>query len=239
MKRSERFLYAALLLIGVAALVVFVKTSLDKFDPPGFYALLTFLGTILLVYVTARYVFVFEKDATTRQSVQEEWEARRFYAGRVFAVADGFVDLFFAAKRELEVLIGEWKALEERRQQRKASAVGSLGGMATAFPETPQAIDAEINSRIEVALVRYNERAKDYNWRAQALLEQATTLITPEQWRDAHQIFLRLSADFRGLGEAVNVLEAYSDAHESFSGLVASVRANADSKLRVRQMVRN
>ena len=49
-RRVENILYVALLLIGTAALVVFASSAVSHFDLSGFYALLTFLGTILLVY---------------------------------------------------------------------------------------------------------------------------------------------------------------------------------------------
>jgi hypothetical protein len=63
--------------------------------------------TTIYVVATWRYVRLFEKETKTRQIVQEEWEMRRFYASRLFAAADGFIDVFFASKRELEVFIGQ------------------------------------------------------------------------------------------------------------------------------------
>ena len=137
------------------------------------------------------------------------------------------------------MLVEEWKILEGRRHQRKAAAVASVTGVPAASGANIQAIDLDIDNRVEVTLARYNERAKDYHWRAQALLQQAQTLLTPVQLAEAQQIFVRLSGNFKGLNGAVEVLSAYSEVHESLSGLVSAIQVTADSKLRIRQNPRN
>ena len=224
----NRWFYGALVLLFILAVGYWRHLGYDR---NGFYPMLNLLASILLVYVTARYMFAYERDATTRQRVQEEWEARRFYASRIFAIADGCVDLFFAAKHELEVFIGEWEGPERARLQQQAG-VSPFGA---GYAEALAMVNAQIDTRYEMMRIRYSERAKDYNWRTQALLHQATELLSVDQVRQAMELFQQLSTDFRTHDEAKAVLAKYTELHDQFSGLVAAVHDAADAKLRVRQ----
>ena len=84
--------------------------------------------TTIYVVATWRYVRLFEKETKTRQIVQEEWEMRRFYASRLFAAADGFIDVIFASKRELEVFIGQASGVDQLLNQLQRAAIASASG---------------------------------------------------------------------------------------------------------------
>src|SRR5262249_43323471 len=153
--------------------------------------------TTAYVLTTKRYVDVFEQDTKTRQATQEEWEMRRFYANRLLAMADGFVELFFASKRELEMFVRQWEAIGQSLTELHRAAIASATGSGT----VPVAAEARADSAWEGALVRYNEQAKNYRWRAQVLIHQAKSLLPHEQYEEITSIFLKLSRDFNTIDD--------------------------------------
>jgi len=181
--------------------------------------------TTIYVVATWRYVRLFEKETKTRQIVQEEWEMRRFYASRLFAAADGFIDVFFASKRELEVFIGQASGVDQLLNQLQRAAIASASGSGIIAP----AVQDRAANLWDAAYVRYNERAKDHNWRAQALIHQITPFLSQEQNMELMHIFQVLARDFNNLEEARAIAKDYERLLPDVSNLVGAIRSLAVS----------
>jgi len=95
----------------------------------------------------------------------------------MFAIGDGFIDLFFASKRELEVFLDQGEGVEQGLNEVQRAAIANAQGMGVGPPDAV----ARANALWEGAYVRYNERAKDYRWRAQALLHQLRPFLPEHQ----------------------------------------------------------
>jgi hypothetical protein len=231
--KPHRLFHGLLIVSGATAVGVFGFAWWRKgFDAPGFYVLLTFLGTLLLVYTTARYMFVFEEDAVSRQRVLERWEVRRFYAGRMFAIADGFMNLYFANKRELRQLIFEWEhALLDRKAM--VESFNFAGESRDPSPDELAQLDGWTNNRVQASLQRFNERAKEISWQAEALLHQARMLLEPSQLDEARKMLAELSEEFSGLEAAKARYKRTEELVPTFLGLVDAIHTSADRKLRL------
>jgi len=234
----KRFLIVICLLsffvFVVPAVYVFWRYSWIPFDPPAFYSLLNFGAAFVLVCVTAAYVVttkhyvdLFEHDVKTRQITQEEWEMRRFLANRLFAIGDRFVDLFFASKRELELWILQNEALQQSLNELQRSALSDARGTGV----VPSAEQSRATSLGDAIFIRYNEKAKDYNWQAQVLIQQAKPLVPKRHCEEMEIIFHTLSRSFYSTTDARALIKDYENHLPDVTRIVGEIHALATSKV--------
>ncbi len=234
----KRFLLVTCLLLFLLAFLipafyVFWHFSWVPFNVSAFYSLLNFVAALILVFVTAAYVAttkhyvdLFEQDMKTRQATQEEWEMRRFLANRLFIIGDGFVEVFFASKRELEVFLLQVDGVVQSLSAMHRTAIASVTGTGT----VPTTAESRANSLSAAAYVRYNERAAEYNWRAQVLLQQAKSLLPKELCQDIEIIFHILSRNFDTVEEGRALIKDYEKNFQSVCRIVSEIHTLGASK---------
>jgi hypothetical protein len=234
MKNWVRLLLLVLPAFAVFAGYIFWLHSRSPFDMSAFTSLLNFYASLVIAAVTAlyviytkRYVEAFERETKTRQATLEEWEMRRFYGSRMFAIGDGLAELFFASKRELEVFLVQIEALSESVGEISRGAIASVSGPGTISP----AVESRVNNLWDTAYVRYNERAKDHNWRAQVLIHQAQTLLPPDLCAELGVIFKRLSRAFYDGPDGLKLLSDFEAVAPDVTRIVQEIHTLAANRV--------
>ena len=233
----KRFIATTVLLFLVflsPAVYVLLRFSWNPFDAAAFYSFLNLTAALILVFVTGayvittkRYVDVFVQDVKTRQTTQEEWEMRRFIANRLFSMGDGFIEIFFASKRELETWVFQNEAVIQSVSDLQRSALTNTRGTGV----VPPAAESRATSLGDTIYIRYNERAKDYNWRAQVLLQQAKSLLPKEHCEEMGIIFQTLSRNFYSVEEGRAIIKDYEKYLPDVTRIVSDIHALAASKV--------
>jgi hypothetical protein len=226
----KRLLSASLVIIlvfGLAAFATYGFFFRTRFDEPSLFSLLNLYASLILVLVTGayvistkRYVDLFQLDTETRQAAQEEWELRRFYASRIFSIADGIAELFYASKRELEMYLEQAEFLEGGVSEIHRAAIANTRGMGTITP----AVAGRVDSLWDVNNLKYNDRAKDYNWRAQVLIHQARPLVDEALCDRMVAVFQLLSRNFQSSQEGREVLRLYEQSFPEITQIIRELQ---------------
>ena len=167
---------------------------------------------------------------TRKQKASEDWEFRRYRANLIHHGAFGLMEVFFAAKAELDYLVGTLDALLATLNQLSAQAdaiVRQQGGPALTVAQLEQRkrdlLQPFQNFNSEQVRVRWNQyeqKAKELEAKAESYLNVLQPLVPQGLNAEMNQLFLALSEDFVwDLPHAKEKFQVYIDKTPEFQAL--------------------